>query len=151
MIEFNIAAKEHEAAAKPDEDVVEVPIDGVTYLARRPTLAQATLLNLTLSQTGYDRLASIFELLHYLIGAEGVAHVKQLVRERRIDYPDLIGHSEQNPNGGLVDLIFAEFTKERPTQPSDDSSPLPAVVGRKSTGRSPGKGSTRSTSRSTGS
>jgi hypothetical protein len=143
MIEFNVAAKESEA--QDDEDVVEVPIDGVTYYARRPTVAQGALLNLTLSTKGRDRLSAVFDLIFSLMGGEALEHIRRLVMERRIDYGDLIGYSEQNPDGGLVDLIFKEFA-ERPTQPSDDSSLSQAVAGRRSAGRSPGKGSTRSSS-----
>lgn len=148
MIEFNVAAAASEA--EEDEDVLEVPIDDVVYKARRPTLAQGALLNSTLGGTGISRLAAAFKLIEGLLGTAAREHVERLVWERRLDFGDLIGGTDENPDGGLIDLIFEGFA-ERPTQPSDDSSPSQEPVGRRSTGRSQGKGSTRSPSRSTGS
>lgn len=146
MIDFKIAA---EAASTPeDEDVVEVPIEGVTYLARRPTLAMSALMTASLNSKGGDRLSAVFKLIGGLMGDDARDHIERLVWDRRINYEDLIGGSEDNPDGGLIDQIFAEFTA-RPTGPSTGSSASPGTGGRKSTGRSPGKGSTRSTSPST--
>jgi hypothetical protein len=146
-INFNVAAEAHEAAK--DEQVVEVPIDGTVYLARRPTTAQAALLSMAMATTdGAARLASVFRLIEGLLGEEALGAVQNLVWARRIDFGDLIGGSEENPDGGLVDQIFAEFSKF-PTEPSTDSSSSRTAGGRRSTGRSPGKGSIRSTSPST--
>lgn len=147
-IEFKIAAEASEAGE--DEDVVEVPIGDQVFIARRPTLAQGALLNAVLNSKGSDRLTAVFRLIRSLLGDEGGAFIEQLVWDRKIDYGDLIGGSENNPEGGLVDMIFAEFA-ERPTTPSTASSASRASGGRKSTGRSPGRGSTRSPSPSTGS
>lgn len=145
-IEFKVAAEASEAAE--DEDVVEVPIEDKVYFARRPTLAQGALLNATLNSPGAERLTAVYGLVQSLIGEEGRAHIERLVMDRKIDFGDLMGQSEQNPKGGLIDQIFAEFA-ERPTPPSTASSASPASGGRKSTGRSPGRGSTRSASPST--
>jgi hypothetical protein len=148
MIEFNVAAEA--AGLAEDEDVFEVPIEDEVYIARRPTTAQGALLNVALSGTGVSRLSAVFSLLEGLIGEEGRAHIERLVWERRVDLDDLVGGSEQNPEGGLIDQIFEAFS-ERPSQPSTDSSSSRATGGRRSTGRSPGKGSTRSPSPSTAS
>lgn len=147
MLEFKVAAEAAEAGE--DEDVLEVPIAGTVYLARRPTVAQAALLNSTLAGNGTDRLGAIFKLIEGLLGEEALEVIKELVWQRRIDFGDLLGGSDENPMG-LIDMIFEGFS-ERPTQPSDDSSPSRAPGGRRSTGRSPGKGSTRSASPSTAS
>lgn len=152
MIEFNVAAKAAEMDG--DEAVVEVPIDGVVYYARRPTVAQIALLNTTMVGDGTDvRLGAAFDLLESMLGPAARHHLERLAWNRLIDFDDLVGGSEENPEGGLIDQIFEEFQNkdlvERPTQPSAASSSSQASGGRKSTGRSPGKGSTRSPSPST--
>lgn len=147
MVSFNAAAQASEIAE--DEDVVDVPINGKTYKARRPTTAQGALLNVGLTgRTMALRMEAIMNLIEALMGYEARAVVAQMVWERRIDFNDLLGGSEQNPDGGLIDQIFSEFTA-RPTVPSTDSSESPTSGGRKSTGRSPGRGSIRSDSPST--
>lgn len=140
-IEFKVAGE----AALPGEDekVVEVPINGRVFLARRPTTAQAVLLNTSLTGHGGDRLSAVFRLVEGLMGEEALQVVQDLIWERKIDFGDLVGGSEQNPDGGLIDQIFSEFAQV-PTEPSTASSRSPRSGGRRSTGRSPGKGSTHS-------
>lgn len=146
-IAFRAAA--HAAEISEDEDVVDVPIEGVVYKARRPTPMQGALLNEALTSTnGAERLSAVFRLIQALLGSEAKEVLEEMAWDRRIDFPDLIGGSEQNPDGGLLDQIFAEFAA-RPTEPSTDSSSSQTSGGRKSTGRSPGRGSTRSASPST--
>lgn len=142
-IGFAVAAKASETPQ--DEDVVEVPIDDVIYFARRPTTAMGALLTDAL-QSG--QLGTVYKLIEGLLGEDARKHVERLVWARRVDFDDLIGGSEQNPEGGLIDQIFAEFAGH-PTEPSTASSASPRTGGRRSQGRSPGKGSTRSTSPST--
>lgn len=142
MIEFAVAAEA--AEVDEDEDIVEVEIDGVKYTARRPTTAQSALLAVALTQTGTERLSAIFNIAEALLGTEGREHIERLVWARRIDLDDLIGGNEKHAEG-LLDSIFSEFS-ERPTQPSADSASSQPVGGRKSTGRSPGKGSIHSAS-----
>lgn len=147
-ISFEVAAKASEV--EEGEDVVDVPIEGVVYKARRPTVAQSALLSASFTGTGVARLNAIFDTIQALMGDEAVAHVKRLVWARRIDLDDLYGGSEKNPNGGLVDQIIAEFAN-RPTEPSTDSSEQPDESGRRFRGRSAGRGSTLSVSESTSS
>lgn len=143
MIEFKVAALADAQKIGEKEEVVSVPIDGVEYTARRPTPAQVGLLSVGVSD---DRsyVGAVFDMVEILIGPEGLAHVKRLIKSRRIDMADLFGGSEQNPKG-LVSDIIAEFAG-RPTEPSTDSPSSQPTGGRRSTGRSPGKGSTRSPS-----
>lgn len=146
-IQFAVAAKEAEVPA--DEDVVEVPIDGVTYYARRLTVGQSAALTVAMNGDGTNRAEATFNLIEGMLGHDALVHIQRLIWERRLDFDDLIGGgSDKNPDGGLIDLIIAEFTS-RPTQPSTDSSPTPVNGGRKSGRRSPGKGSIRSDSPST--
>lgn len=139
-LEFKVAAK---AAAGEEEDVVEVPIDDVTYIARRPTPAMFALFQV---ESREDYLGALWHILQGILGKEAVDHIKTLIWERRIDLDDLVGGSEENEDG-LLNMIISEFSG-RPTEPSTDSSASPKTGGRKST-RAPGKGSISSTSGST--
>lgn len=143
-LEFHVAAKAEAAKPGTDEDVVEVPIDGVTYIARRPTTAQVALLNASPDATYAE---AVMKMVQALLGEDGLKHIQRLIWDRRIEFGDLMGGTKSNPKG-LVSAIIAEFAG-RPTEPSTDSSPSRETGGRKSTGRAPGKGSTRSSSPST--
>lgn len=146
MLEFNIAAEA--STVNEDEDYVEVPIGGKVFRAYRPTVAQGALL---VAARGAGNLGMVFKLIRSLLGEEATDIIEEAIWARRLDFDDLVGGGTKlNPEHGLVDGIFAEFG-ERPTQPSTVSSPSRAVGGRKSTGRSPGKGSIPSDSPSTGS
>ena len=145
MIEFNVAAKAAAAEPGEDEDVVEVPIDGVTYIARRPTAAQVALLYASADDSTYAE--GVMKMVESMLGEEARKHIERLIWQRRIDFNDIMGGTEANPKG-LVSAIIAEFAG-RPTEPSTDSSESQPRGGRKSTGRAPGKGSTSSRSAST--
>lgn len=147
-IQFHVAAEADIKAQANEDDVVEVPIEDEVYYARRPTVAQIALLNAATSSDGAERLTMAFDLVEMMMGSEALAHVKRLVKARAIDYGDLIGGSEKNPDGGLIDMVFEEFAG-RPTEPSTDSPRSPRAGGRKSTRRSPGPGSTHSAGPST--
>ena len=143
MLEFKVAALAEVKEIGDDEDIVAVPIEDVTYEVRRPTSAQVGLWT-----TGMHTTAEVaFEAIRTLLGADGLEHIKRLIRNRQIDMDDLIGGSENNPDG-LIGSILAEFSG-RPTEPSTASTRSQPSGGRRSTGRSPGKGSTRSSSPST--
>ena len=141
MIELNVAARAAEIGE--DEEVVEVPIDGVVYQARRLTLMQSAQLA-TARTTGIGIVNVLWQLIEGMLGTEAREHLERLVWERRIDLDDFIGGSEQNPKG-LIDQIQEHFTGH-PTKPSTGSSSSQAATGRKSTVRSRGKGSIQSDS-----
>lgn len=150
MKEFNIAAKD---AAGEDEEVLEIPFGERTLLAKRPTAGQIALF--------YDRAASdpttdepdngpvgaVFNFLRGVLAEGDVPYLKKLISDGSIDFDLLLGGDDKNDRG-LVDAIMEEWAG-RPTGPSSDSSPSREATGRRSTGRSPGKGSTRSASPST--
>ena len=142
-IAFKVAAEAE--LAGDNEDVVEVPIEDVTYVARKPTTAQ-----LAVFYASDNQFKAVFDLLGDMIGDDAVEHIKRLIHERRIDFSDLLGGSEENEDG-LITQIINEFGTGRPTQPSTGSSATPTTGGRKSTRRAPGKGSTSSPSESTSS
>lgn len=136
-IEFFAAAKAAEMT--DEEDFVMVNLDGEDYKARRPTTAQIALV----VATGGKDLGVIFRVLQSILGNEALDVIEGMVWDRRIDLPDLFGGSEQNPKG-LLGRIVEEFRAGNPTQPSTGSSKSRPTGGQRSTGRSPGKGSTLS-------
>ena len=142
---ISFAASAEAYAVGEDEDVVEIPIEGIVYKARRPTTAQAALM------VGGGDMQIAFNLIEGLMGPQARAHIERLVWARKIDLADLLDPegTEQNPDGGLIPQIIQEFSAARPTQPSSGSASSQTTGGRRSTGRSPGKVSSRSTSRST--
>lgn len=146
MLEFNIAAEASEASE--DDDYVEIPLGDKVFRAYRPTVAQGALLVAT---RGTGNVGMAFKLIRGIVGDEFADIIEEAVWNRRLDFDDLVGGgTELNPDHGLLDGIFEQFG-ERPTKPSTVSSSTPERGGRKSTGRSPGKGSIPSPSRSTGS
>lgn len=149
MIEFKVAA---EAEVAEDEDYVEVPIEDKVYHARLPSTGQFALFAAAQAdKSGPKQVKSIFDMVEAMLGEEALEHIKDLVQRRAIDIDDLFGGgTDLNPNAGLIDSILEELGG-RPTQPSTDSSPSRGTGGRRSTGRTPGKGSTRSSSPSAGS
>lgn len=144
MLEFAAAAEASQA--DDDEDVIEVNLFGMEVEARRLTVAQSALLTEARVRGGGAQVPAIFDAIGDMFGAEALRHVRTLIHERRIDMGDLLGGSDQNPEGGVIDKIMEAFADERPTQRSTASSSSRGNGGPRSTGRSPGRGSTRSTS-----
>lgn len=153
-IEFNVAVKAKEAekqaeegVEEPEGDYLEVPIEGEVYRCKRPEPGVTTVL-LAADAASMPRL--LMKFVRDMMGVEAEAHIKRLLWDGAIVIDDLWMGTEQNPGGGLVMSILKEFGG-RPTEPSTASADSQPRGGRKSTGRAPGKGSTRSTSPSTGS
>jgi hypothetical protein len=148
MLEFAAAAAASEVA--DDEDIVEVDLFGMEVVARRLTTAQMALLSAARSAGGGEQVNAIFGSIEDMFGKDALVHVKRLIHERRIDMGDLLGGgTDLNPDRGVIDAVIQEFSAGRPTQPSTASSSSRGRGGPKSTGRSPGRGSTRSDSPST--
>lgn len=148
MIEFKVAALADAQKVGDDEEVLEVPIEDKVYTARRPTSAQTGLLSVAIASGGNGAYTkALIDMVEIMLGAEGRAHIVRLLANRQIDLDDLLGGTEQNPKG-LISEILEQFSG-RPTEPSTDSASSQPTGGRRSTGRSPGKGSTRSSSPST--
>lgn len=136
-IEFFAAAKTAELG--PDEDYITITIEGEDYQARRPTTAQLALV----VATGGKDIGVIYRVLGSILPEDAVIAIEGMVWDRRIDLGDLFGGSEQNPKG-LLGQIVEEFREGNPTQPSTGSSKSRPTGGQRSTGRSPGAGSTHS-------
>lgn len=152
MQEFKVAAKR---ATSDEEEVLEIPFGERTLLARRPTVGQLALfydraaMNPTSDEPDNGPVAAVFGFLRGMLGEGDVPYLRGLLSSGAIEFSTLFGGNDDNEQG-LVDAILAEWAG-RPTVPSSDSAPSPEKTGRPSTGRTPGKGSTRSNSRSTAS
>lgn len=152
MQEFKVAAKR---ATSDEEEVLEIPFGERVLTARRPTVGQLALfydraaMPPSASEPDNGPVAAVFGLLRGILGDGDVPYLRGLLSAGAIEFGTLFGGDDENESG-LADAILAEWAG-RPTEPSSDSSPSPAKTGRPSTGRTPGKGSTRSTSRSTAS
>lgn len=123
----------------PDtDDVVEVPINGETYFAYRPTNNQIALVMAAADKNPSAALAGIERFLESCLEPEAWRLIRDAVRADILDYSALTE---------LMRDIIKEFA-ENPTSSSADSSPSPVNGGRASTANSPRPASTRATSRS---
>lgn len=151
MREFKVAAKK---AAGEATDQIEIPFGERTLIAKLPSPGQVALFYDRVSTSPNSKepdsgpVSAVFGFLRGILADGDVPYLKSLLQEDRIDFSLLLGGDDEG--GGLVDTIMEEYAG-RPTGPSTSSSASPASTGRPSTGRTPGKGSTRSTSRSTAS
>lgn len=156
---FKVAAKRaekkdnNEAEAEAEVEVIEIPFGERTLISTVPTPGQAALFYARLvgtndeQETDNGTVNAVFGLLRAVLAAGDVPYLKELLGDDRISFGTLFGGDDDN-EAGLVDSLLKEAAG-RPTTPSSDSSPSEKSTGRQSTGRSPGKGSTRSASRST--
>lgn len=147
---FKIAAKR---AAGKDEEVIEIPFGERTLISRRPKTGQIALFYQRAASAPTDdepdngAIAAVFGLLKGILAEGDTGYLRGLITDGVIDFGTLLGGDEDNEMG-LVDAILAEWAA-RPTTSSTDSGDSPEKTGRPSTGRTPGKGSTRSTSKPT--
>lgn len=130
--------------------------NGEVFEARVPTSAQIMIFLSSLRDTeNMGHWDGVQRFLKNTFKNEGdYERIYELMEEGVIDVPDIIGGSEAGEDGEGRPSLFAQLTEEasggRPTQPSSDSSKRSEEdSGRRSTGRSPGKGSIRSNSPST--
>lgn len=150
MQEFKVAAKR---ATKEEEEVLEIPFGERTLTAKRPTSGQIALFysriasEATIDEPDNGPVAAVFGLLGGILGEGDLPYLKKLLGGGAIEFSTLFGGDDDNEMG-LADAIIKEWSG-RPTEPSTPSGSSPESTGRRSTGRAPGKGSTRSTSRST--
>lgn len=142
MYEFQIAAED--AARDPDdaEELFEFTLAGQEFQARIPDVGQISIL-LSARSTA-RRIMAVHRLLQKLVLDDGYERLNDLLMDGKIEFGTLFGGDTLNERG-VLDVMIQEAVG-RPTQPSSDSGRSQSSAGRKSTGRSPGKGSTRSAS-----
>lgn len=145
--EFAAAVARVEDEGK-QEELIELGFgDFGTLHAHKPTLTQ--ILNLSDHLDGRSTIRETFSAnKKFLIGLlvpEDVDLFEDLITRGVITRELLLGGDDSNEKG-IIDSIAETVTDGRPSQPPTDSSPSRPNGGRRSTGRAPGKGSTRSTS-----
>ncbi len=148
MKAFQMAAKhqvEREGSdqqAPPEEYPIKFTIGPHELRAKAPTPAQTTLLIGTSQLGGNASLGAMYRFLRGTLDANSYNILLTLIEAGDIDDDFFLGASEGNEEG-LVDWLITQEA-DRPTQPPVDSSSSSSTGGKKSTGRSPGKGSTLS-------
>jgi hypothetical protein len=143
MKEFKSAAK---SAEEGEEEILEFAIGDEEFRSKLPSTARTAMFVASMSDesTTGDAIAAIFAFLKDMLLDDGYRRLRKLISDNVIDLGTLTGGGDENEDG-IVDWIIGQASN-RPTQPPTDSSTSPASTGLPSTGRSPGKGSTRSTS-----
>lgn len=148
-IQFVAAAKQDIRNESDEPLVFEFSIAGQEFVADLPNTAQSSLILIT-SQSGStaETVAVALDILKVLLHGTGYKRLHRLMVEGLVDYNLLLWGDDRNPQG-IIQSLLAQVSAGRPTVPSSDSASSPQNGGRRSTGRSPGQGSTRSASPST--
>lgn len=152
MLEFEVAAEAQLTEEAGEEKLVEFTLGGKVFYSRRPTPGQTNVLFSSRRGDGTKIVWQIFDKILVRNDPETpfeqrhgeYEDLRQMVFDGVFEPALLFGGDELNGRG-ILDSIIREFAGY-PTQPSEDSSPSPSPTGRKSTGRSPGRGSTVSPS-----
>jgi len=142
--EFNAAAR---AAEGEEDQILEFAIGDQEFKSHLPSTARTAMFIAAMtdeSSTG-EAIGAIFSFLKDMLLDDGYRRLRKLISDDVIDLGTLTGGGDDNDEG-IVDWIISQAAENRPTPPSADSSSSPETGGRRSTGRSPGKGSTRSPS-----
>lgn len=144
MKSFHAAAKTQE---DPEEKILEFAIGDQEFRSKLPSTARVAMFVASMADeaTIAESTAAIFSFLKDLLLDDGYRRLRKLISDDVIDMGTLTGGGEEDDEG-IIDWIISQAADERPTRPSADSSSSQATGGRRSTGRSPGKGSTLSPS-----
>jgi len=147
--EFKAAATR---AADEEEPILEFAIGDQEFQAILPSTARVAmfLASMTDEASTGESIAAIFTFLRDVLQGDGYRRLRKLITDDVVDMSILTGGGGENEDG-IIDWIISEAAMNRPTPPSSASSSSQASGGRRSTGRSPGKGSTLSRSLSTAS
>lgn len=152
-LSFDVAAK---AELDPEDvEIIEFTIGGKEddkpYVAFRPTTTQIAMFGTVTAGTvpSGERIAGIFDFLKAIVDAADY----QRIRARLSDRDDPFELYGTDDSAGLITVLSGVVTYWAgfPTEPSGSSPTTPTPTGPRSTGRAPGKGSTRSTSSRTAS
>ena len=148
-IEFTAAAKRHEEAQGESPEVFEFSVGGEEFVADMISPGQATYIGTTFStQSTTAVLGAVLELFDLLLHGDGGRRLRRLVLADVVK-PELLLWGDELNSNGILGSMLELAAAGRPTPPSSGSSGSQGTGGRRSTGRSPGKGSTSSTSGST--
>lgn len=150
MKEFTSAARRHEDDEQ--EEPIAFKVNDREFRSKRPTPGQlAIFMDSVVGKRDGDEAAGVsvvdgvFSFLRGVLLDDGYDVMRRMIQMGEIDIIDLAGGDEDGQEG-IIDWIAEQSADGRPTGPSTDSSKSPEKGGRRSTGRSPGKGSTLSPS-----
>lgn len=146
MKEFRAAAK-HAAGEQEELDLPPIVLpDGTVenFTISIPTTGQISLVAASMDAGGVEMLGAVYNFLRGLMTTEDYRRFRGLVADGTIPFELVIGGDELNEDG-IIDWIIENST-DRPTKAPTDFLPSQKTGGQRSTGRSPGRGSTRSTS-----
>lgn len=148
VFEFKVAAQEQVDEEELEEGEeppgVEFWILEQRFVADFPSPGRINVL--FAAKGGGEGTRAVWDFLRHVLRDDGFARLRELVASGQFPPQLLFGGDELNEEG-VVDHIISAVAG-RPTQPSSDSSSTPSAGGKRSTGRSPGKGSTLSGSSS---
>jgi len=145
MKEFKAAA-EAEADAE-DTPVLEFKLGNQEFVADKASVGQMALVVAAMDEGGQAMVGAVFRFLRGLMAnhGDGYRRLRDLVANGTVSFDLLVGGDDDNEDG-IVDWIIEKSSDDRPTKVPTDYLPSQASGGQRSTGRSPGKGSKRSTS-----
>ncbi|QNJ55532.1 tail assembly chaperone [Microbacterium phage Phinky] len=145
---FQAAAKaqlsdEERAAQREQEPWFEFSLLGHDFIVReKPSPAQSAVLLGGIGDGSVEFYRSVFAYLDNILEDNGGRRIRRMLERNEISFELVWGGDDQNEKG-IVDTII-ELVSENPTvEPSGSSTSRPATS-KRSTGRSPGKGSTLS-------
>ena len=151
MKEFHVAAQDAVDDEQGEEKVLEFSVAGEDFIASVPTTGQIALVAGTSGGTETEQLSAVFGFLRGVLQGDGFIRLRRLIESGRVPFEVVFGGDENNASGIVEWLVQAGLGDERPTQRSGGSSSSRSTTGPRSTGRAPGKGSTRSPSQLVGS
>lgn len=135
--------EEERAAQAEKEPWFEFSLLGQDYVVReKPARTKNIVLLAALADGGPEFYAGVLNFLESIIEGGRGRMIRKLLASGAIEFELLWGGDEQNPHG-IVDTIISRST-ENPTDEPSGSSTSPSSTSKRSTGRSPGKGSTLS-------
>ncbi|QJD53256.1 tail assembly chaperone [Microbacterium phage Tempo] len=143
MREFQLAAeRDQQEKELGEETVLEFALGEEKFRAKLATPGQSSLVIGAFGQNETQAIQAVYKFLRRILLDDGYRRLTRMVEEDKVSFGVLFGGDDNN-DGGIVDWIIEE-SASRPTRPSTESSSSPTTGGRKSTGRSPGRGSTLS-------
>lgn len=146
MKQFQAAARQSSGGEEILQFEIPVSEDGdlEAFTVRLPSTGQISLVVASMDEGGVEMLASVYNFMRGLMEEDDYKRFRRLVADGTVSLELLVGGDELNEQG-IIEWII-EQTASRPTKAPSDYLPSQKTGGQRSTGRSPGKGSTRSPS-----
>jgi hypothetical protein len=145
--------KEFKAAAQASVDgegdeetpVLKFGLAGQQFVVDKATTGQMALVAAAMDEGGTAMVGAVFRFLRGLMEAHGDGYnrLRDLIAKGAVSFDLLVGGDDDNEDG-IIDWIIEKSADDRPTKAPTDYLPSQGSGGKRSTGRSPGKGSKQS-------